>query len=604
MTGMQTLPGTRLSRIPRLFALFVCVLLSSGAFARAASEDPVFKAMSDEMNRSRDRLRMDDFGKPYFLSYCVSDEDRWEMEAAWGGLVASDQEQSRWLLTSLRVGDYSFDNSRYSPGWIQGFFNAQKGDRLPLDSDYDAVRRALWMATDRAYKTAVEGLSKKKASQQNTASVEKLDSFTRETPAPAVEEKGGASTWNRERWQSLCMNLSRIFNRFPEIRTCSVRILLRQGQTRFLSTEGSRQQTPFTLGSLVVNASSRAVDGMPISDHICLFAKSESGFPSESDLTRQVEDLARRLVARREGAALESWSGPVLFEGQAAGQFFRQLLAKNLCLNPPISFENKSFEQIFKVPESVFRARLGSRVLPDFLSVTDDPLAVDSAGRPLLGSYGVDSEGVAAQRVSLVEKGVLKGFLTSRSPVKAGLTSNGHGRTLVHGEVGTHAGNLLVRPEGGKTEEELKQELINLCRAQNREFGILVRSLDRKEAKVAETRLAIVGGMLKGMDGNRSLGAPVDACRVYVDGHVEPVRNLEFVSPTPALLRGIVAASSSCGVFDFMDTTGTVWERGGTGDGVPATIVAPSVLVEEVEFKRSDDKPEKPEVLPSPLVVR
>jgi len=550
-------------------ALAAALTAARGLNAAAPSDDKVFSAMKDEMSRSMAKLNMDNLGKPYFLSYHVGDGHSFSVTAGFGAAENLNSSDYRRLKVDLRTGAPKFDNSNYAPNMWEGY-NAETDWNISLDDNYDALRFAVWAATDKAYKKALETLSKKKAFVESKNMAELYDDMTPQAPyelfRPFAIER-----LDEELWRENIRKVSAVFLKYPEVKYSSVRLRFNSGGVRYLNSEGSAYRQPSCSGAVAIEASGYAPDGFRLksshTDDFCL-AKD---VPALEKLLAKADEIGRDLVRMSKSEPIKAYIGPVLFEDDAAGKFFETLLVNNLANPREVWTEKNRWSN-----ESVFRRagelveRVGMRVTSNFLNVVDDPFARYHEGVPLSGFYEVDDEGVPAQKVKLVAKGKLSEYYMSRAATRDFKKSNGHGRGDFREYPSGSPSNVFIIPEDNPARvvplPELKKKFLDLCKEQELEYCIKV----------------------KGLDG---LYGPFTAWKVYLDGREEPVHGIEFTGTSLRALRDITAVSKETYVYNLAWST-------------PGTIVTPSILVQEMEIKKTEEKPEKKPYLPHPYFAK
>jgi TldD protein len=559
------------------FAVTLSLLLfplSGSSQDAQTSVDPVMRAMVDELGRSVSELQFKDLEKPYFIQYIVLDQERYRASATFGALTASDMNRARYVQAQVRVGDYQFDNSEFvAGGGFQGAPPSGVTSQTVIDNDYGAIRHALWLATDAAYKQAVEQFARKRAFVQNKTRGEQIPDFSKEDPVAVI---GARRTFpiDRDQWEKRVREWSLAFKDFPEIEESSVVVEAQLIHRYLLNSEGTRTLQPSTLVSIEVEAGTEAADGMRLRHWIPFNAGSFDELPPASEIAKAIRRMAGELTALRSAPVLDAdYSGPVLFTGQASAEMFARVLVPNLSgQRLPLSDQQQA-----QTARSELVDRLNRPVLPRFLSVFDDPTTQRIGNQELLGHYRVDDQGVPARRVSLIEQGVLKNLLMSRRPSKNMPQSNGHGRSGIPGRETAQIGNLFIQSSEGKSYEDLKEQLIKLCRDENLEYGILIKSLVS--------------------DGRSPIGTPVLTYKVYVgDGREELIRGA-FAQAIPIRsLRQIEAVGNDAFVVNRL--------AGSNELPTPTSIVAPSVLLEEVELKRPNGTQQKPALLTHPFFTR
>ena len=575
-------------------------LLSAAAIAAAlvmfaqpqAPADPMLQAMRDEVERSR-KLTISNLEPPYFIQYVVDEADTFSASASLGGLVSRQRQRYRAPETQVRVGDYKFDNTNYSGGG----FGASRYDLggFPLDNSYPALRRYLWLQTDSAYKAAVETISRKRAALRNLTQNEQLNDFAH---AEAVRHIGDLPrlSIDEDAWASRVRALSAIFIQFPDVKNSSVELESSGGGYYVVNSEGTEVREPESVTFLRVRAIAQAADGMTMHDAITFHALDAAHMPTDPDLNRDIAAMAKEVVAMAQAPKGEDYSGPVLFEGMAGAQIFAEVLGKNLApLRRPVSDRGGAFNG------SELEGRIGARVLPESFDVVDDPTQKEWRGRPLFGSYEVDREGVVPKPLHLVEKGVLKGYLLTRQPVRGFEGSNGRAR--LPGSFGAAAAgvsNLFVRSTETVPVAELKKKLIELIQARGKPYGILVRKMDfPSTASLEEARR-----MLGGAQGSRPVSMPLLVYKVFLDGREEAVRGLRFRGFNTRSLKDILAAGDDNQVFEFLDNTAPFALVGAAPFMSEACVVAPSILIDDLELHPVEEEFPKLPLVPAPELVR
>jgi TldD protein len=586
---------TRSARV----SILAIVVLGIGLVALAqapVNDDVLLQAMREELGRAASQLKLEKLDKPFYIEATVSDQETVDISASFGALVRVGRERSRPLRVEVRVGSYELDSSEFVGGRP---FYAQMMDvprRLVVEDDVLALRHALWLAFDAAYKKALEQLAAKKAALQNKVVTEEVPDFSREKPSSALAPRQPLGL-EFAKWPDVVRRLSAIFREFPAVQDSSVHLALRVGSRYYVTSEGTVLRQPNSLATLMVRASTQAPDGMQLRDFAPFYATSLDQLPPESVLAAAVRGVGGQLTSLAAAPALEKYAGPVLFTGQAAAELFAQLLAPQLSGHRPPLVEDERTSG--GMPRSELAERLNRPVLPSLLSVTDDPTRASFAGQALMGTYAFDSQGVPAQAVAVIDAGVLKALLMTRRPRKEIPQSNGHARVTSYGGVSAQIGNLFVQAKEGKRLSELKARLLEECKAAGLPHGLIVAKLDNPS----------VSGGDPSARGRRRLEAvapPIVVYRVSVaDGEEELVRGLAFGEISVRTLKEITAAGSESFVDNRTATASAAGAYmlvyGGTGGGVPASVVAPAVLLPDLEFSRPPGPQQKPAILPHPF---
>jgi TldD protein len=573
---------------------WVVLLLALPALAQ---DDVILRAMRDELQRSR-ALRAVNPEQPYYIEYALHDGESVSGAATLGALLRSHRARYRLPSIQVRVGDYTFDNTNYVRS---DFYSGTRYDveQFPLDASYPVLRQHLWLATDTAYKAAVEAYSRKRAALKNVTLSEQWPDFAKAAPLERVENIH-PNVPDQAAWLARLRRLSAAFLDYPGVIESGVDFEANQGALYLVTSEGTRIRTPENVAMVRARASAQAPDGMLLRDAIVFQSLDPLRLPPEAELERGLRQVAENLTALAKAPAGEAYSGPVLFEGIAGAQLLAEVLGRNLAVpRRPVTPPGVSFA----FPSSELEGRLGVRILPEWMDVVDDPTQKEWRGRPLFGYYTVDLEGVTPRPLALVEKGVLKNFLLTRQPVKGFETSNGRAR--LPGNFGAKAagfGNLFVRAEEAVPLPELKKKLIGLCRERNKPYGIIVRKMDFPSSASIDEARRMLAGMARSGGSPRPVSLPVLVYRAYADGREELVRGLRFRGLAARSLKDILAASEETQAFDFQDNTAPFALMDGGAFVAETSIVAPSILVDDLELEKAQEELPKPPIVPPPAL--
>jgi hypothetical protein len=556
--------------------------------------DPELQAMRDEMQRSR-QMSLPNLEPPYFVQYLIDASTNFSVSASLGGLLSRRLEHMREPEVRIRVGDYGFDNTNYTGSGFN--FGARYDlERFPLEDRYDVLRRYLWLGTDSAYKSAVEAISRKRAALRNMTQSEKLADFAHAEPVKRVRPLSKL-TIDQEQWAARVRTVSALFDKYPEVKNSSVELESSAGGFTLVNSEGTEVREPETVTFVRIRAIAQAADGMTLRDSLTFHATDPKYLPDAAEMERGVKSLAENVVALAKAPKGEDYSGPVLFEGAAGAQIFAEVLGKNLALTrKPVGDGGRGggFQP------SELDGRIGARVLPDSFEVVDDPTQTEWHGRPLFGHYEVDREGVAPVPVHLVEKGVLKNYLLTRQPVRGYDASNGRARMPgAYGASTPGFSNLFVRATGTVPVTELKKKLIELCQARGKAYGIIVRKMDFPSSASFEE----VRRLLQGAQGGRPVSVPLLVYKLFPDGHEELIRAVHFRGLNVRSLKDILAAGDDSAAFEFMDNSAPFALIGASGFTAEAAVIAPSILVDDLELHPLEEELPKLPVVPAPTLT-
>ncbi len=566
----------------------------SPAVAEQIAAEAVLTAMNAEMERARALRLVSLADDVYFIQYALDDTENFSVRASLGAIVSRARTRMRVPRIDVRVGSYEFDNTNY----VYSDFFARRGfiGQAPLDDDRFALRVYFWLATDRVFKGAMAAIARKRAALKNVTQREDLPDFSRAEPVVLIEPPRREDV-SEDEWTRLVRGLSAVFARYPAVVRSQVRFESIQATAYLMNTEGTVARYPEILHFFEFRGEGRAPDGMHVRDADVIEALRIGDLPSPDELERRVDETARRIQNLAAASLGEPYAGPVLFEDAAAPQLFAQLLGENLGLTRrPVSQPGRSAD--FR--ESELAARLGARVLPEWMDVVDDPTLTEWDGRPLVGHYRLDLEGVEPEPVQVVEKGLLKAFLLTRQPVRNFTRSNGRAR--LPGRYGANTpkfSNLIVKARETVEPQQLRRKLLELCEQRGKPYGLVVRRLDFPSSASPE-EIHRRSQRRRQQGGARLFSPPIAVYRLYPDGREELVRGLEFRRVSSRLLRDIVAASSEEHVFQFLGSNAPLSLIGAGGYIVPMSVVAPSVLVEDMELAPVERDWPKPPVVPPP----
>lgn len=505
--------------------------------------------------------------QPYFISYTVTDASIAVVRAEFGGLANSLATQVRYADVQVRVGSSKLDNTH-----ADHRASAVESVQLPLGNDREALSRSLWMATNTEYGKALDNFLRVKTEEQVRAKEEDTSpDFSQEPPQVQSESPAPPVKIDRAAWEQRVRALSRVFRDYPDVYQNIVMLTVQNQTEYFASSEGSRIVQPHLTARLVVMAVTRADDGMDLFRDQTFEAETVDGLPAQDKLEAAIRELGMSLEALRKAPVTQPFDGPALLSGRAAAVFFHEVLGHRL----------EGQRQRGDQEGQTFTKDVGKEVLPEFLSVADDPTRTTFGSTRLNGSYQYDDEGQKAQRVELIDKGVLKSFLMSRMPIANFALSNGHGRAEP-GHVPTgRQGNLIVTSTKSEPEAELRKDLIAEAKKQGKPYGLYFEDISSGFAVTARNSPQAFQVI------------PLVVWRVYVDGRPdELVRGVSIVGTPLAAMKRIVATGDRSEVFNG--------ECGAESGTVPVSAVAPAMLVSEIETQRQPQGTARPPILPIP----
>ena len=563
--------------------------------------------MHDELERSRNRLQLAGVEKPFYIEYRLLDLDVRSVSATFGALVSSTTSRNRFMSVDVRLGDYHLDSSNFiSEDGFQGFLGST--GEVGIDGDYNSLRQDLWLATDQAYKEAATQMSLKQAFLRSLTKPPEIDDFS-QAPTLVKLEPRLQPDWTARHWEDEARTAAAVLRSFPQLYGSRVNYHLIYATTYLMNSEGTTIRTSRSLSAIEVALDTQADDGMPLHDFYALYVARPADLPDAATAGRAVAQAGTELMELRASPLVPDYTGPVLFDARAAGSMLSQVLAPSLSgARPPLSMM-RAFDQIMERMggRSEWSGRVGTRVLPPSVSLVDDPTLKDYQGQWLQGNYEVDDEGVKAQRVSMVENGVLKNLLMSRRPGPDFQASNGHARSANLSTPQPLSSNLFFQSNEPLKSADLRKKFLDACRTDGHDWCIEVKRMDNpalasvRQEDFSEFIGSIAGGIATGER------MPLLIYRVYVaDGREELVRGGRIEGLTLRSIRNLLGIGDDPAVFGYMQNpaggfAGTALGAFGAAQGgIPSTVIAPSLLLEEVEIRGFHGEPRRLPLVQAP----
>jgi len=530
---------------------------------------PLLVSMKAELDRS-----MKTFGASapaaYYIGYTLTDSQRATVSGSNGALLQSDSNRNRWLEVSVRTGSYDLDNTHKVDGRQPP--TGGPGTNAPLDDDADVLRRAIWLETDKQYRAAAEALIKIKTGKEvKVQTVEgNAPDFSREKPQVST---GPWATFSLDRkpWEQKVRDYTAYFRQSPAVINSIVTFTALAQNTLQLTSEGTQLQFGQVRFRLELFIQGKAADGMDINRYYNFDWVSTADAPDDKAVLAAAAQLRKEMEGLVVSPLNDPTVGPALLTGRAAAVFFHEVFGHRA----------EGHRQKDVNEGQTFAKKVGESILPDFLSIVDDPTLKKLGNQDLLGYYQYDDEGVIAQRVSLVDHGVLKTFEMSRSPLVGFPRSNAHGRRQIGAAPVSRQGNLIVESDKTVTFAQLRAKLVELINQQNKPFGLLIDD--------------IAGGFtFTGRGQPQAFQVePLVVYKVFPDGHPdELVRGVDIVGTPLAALTKIVATSDTPEVFNGY--------CGAESGFVPVSAASPAVLTSELEVQKKQSSTDRPPILPPP----
>ncbi|HLI85251.1 MAG TPA: metallopeptidase TldD-related protein [Bryobacteraceae bacterium] len=552
-----------------VLAPFRLSLLFAAAFTATAQPSFLLDTLSQELNRNYTVLRQKGEPAPYFLSYEVTEQEYHSVSATLGTIESTNNGKERVLDVSIRVGDPTLDNYHRVRGERVQFTS---GSVLTYEDNANAIKRRVWLDTDRAYRSAAERLIRIKTNAQVKVAAEDTSADFSSEPSATFVEPPPHLSFDQSAWSDRVKNLSARFLNHPAILTSHVSVSGQTDVRYFVNSEGSRIQHGRGFARVIISASAKAEDGADLSTGETFEAVDPSGLPKDDVLLAAVDRVAKNLEALLHAPEAEPFVGPAIFSGRAAGVFFHEIFGHRI----------EGHRQKDETEGQTFTKSIGFKVLPDFLSVVFDPTRRKIGGIDLNGWYEYDDEGVKARPVTAVENGVLKTFLMSRSPIQGIDHSNGHGRRQPGYEIVSRQSNLIVESSKGVSDAQLRAMLIDEIKRQHKPYGLYFEDITSGFTTTARS----------GPQAFKVI--PIIVYRVYPDGRPdELVRGADIVGTPLASFAKILATGNKPEVFNGY--------CGAESGSVPVSAVSPAILVSEIEIEKKAKSNDRPPLLPMPF---
>jgi len=527
--------------------------------------------------------------------------------SSFGALVSTSTTRNRFMSVDVRVGDYHLDSSNFiSEDGFQGFLGST--GEVGIDRDYNSLRQDLWLATDQAYKQAVTQMSLKQSFLRSLTKPPEIDDFSQAAPLVKIDAHAEPD-WTSRNWEDESRAASAALTNYPHLSGARVNYYMIYVTYYLMNSEGTALRSSRSLAAIEAALDTTAEDGMALHDYYAVYVAKPADLPDPAAVGNSLAQTGTELMTMRQSPLMPDFTGPVLFDPPAAGSLLAQALAPSLSgARPPLS-TMPAFDEIMERMggRSEWSGRVNTRVLPANVSLVDDPTLKEFNGQPLLGNYEIDDEGVKAQRVTVVENGSLKNLLMSRRPGPDFSASNGHARSALLSDTRPLASNLFLQANGGLNPDALKKKFLDACRDDGHEWCLEVRRMDNPA--LSSIRQEDFSDFLGGIAGGVASGEriPLVVYRVYVsDGHEEMVRGGHIEGLQLRAIRNILGIGDDETVFPYMQNTaggfaGTALGAFGSAQGgIPSTVVTPSLLLDEIEFRGFHGEPRRLPLVPAP----
>jgi TldD protein len=533
-----------------------------------SAQSPLIDILTTELNRNFAALKDKGTPAPYFMGYSVTDSESAALSASDGAISGQNQSRARLLDITVRVGSPKFDNYRRVKGQIPNFTSTTT---IALEDDPLAIRQAVWLATDRVYRSASQRLIQIQADEKlRAAATDGSDDFSTEAPQ-VFFERPPALKFDAAAWTARLRKLSAEFTKYPGALNSSISLQTERTLETLVTTEGTRLGQGRLFSRIVITTAGKAADGMDLQTLETFETDDPAHLPKDAEILAAVEKAGKNLQDLLTAAPSDPFVGPAILSGRAAGVFFHEIFGHRI----------EGHRQKDEAEGQTFTKSVNKQILPPFLSVVFDPTLQEFQGTRLNGSYLYDDEGVKARRVAVVEDGVLKTFLMSRSPIDGFPNSNGHGRRQPGAEVVSRQSNLLVESSKQVSDKQLRQLLIEEVKKQGKPYGLFFDQVTGGYTTTARRGLQAFTVI------------PLVVYRIYPDGRPdELIRGVSIVGTPLASFGNILATSDKSEIFNGI--------CGAESGNVPVSAISPALLVSSIEIQRKERSQDQPPYLSRP----
>ena len=558
----------------RIFVLLVCLV--TGVFV-SRSQDTEFQTLKTELNRNFSVLKNQSI-PAYYIYLRLDAIQTISCLGSLGRLQIAPRVSSptHVLSACMRVGDKTLDNSHEIRSSDSGSYQDVRigTEQIPIDNNPAVLKNAIWLELDDLYKQDAQIYEQVKTNiNLRVEKDDKSPDFSDDKAESYYESPVAWESLNIQPsvWEDKVRKYSAIFNTNPDIVNGAAYLSATLVRNIFVDTEGREIAQNQIAFQLALTAEALADDGMSLPLAKTWTAFSVNELPSDEEVMQAAKDMSGMLSDLKKAPVVESFTGPAILSPAAAGVFFHEIFGHRV--------EGSRLKQ--ESDAQTFKKKVGEQVLPKYLSVTFDPTIKYYKKTPLNGSYVFDDEGIRGQRVDVVQKGVLKNFLMSRTPIQGFLHSNGHGRGQIGAAPISRQSNLIVESSQTYSQEELIKKLRKEAKEQGKPYAYYFKEVS--------------GGFTNTnrYSPNAFNITPLVVYRIYTDGRPdELVRGVNLVGTPLAMFSQIEGCGNEYAVFN-----GTCGAESGP---VPVSCTAPALLVKQIETQKRPKSQAQPPYLQKP----
>ena len=539
----------------------------------AISQDKLPDILKEELNRNMEVLKKEK-AAPYYMSYRVNDVKTYRIRTSFGQILQSGWSQNRRLCVQVRVGNNTLDNTHPLKGDEYSSFDFENGIDIPIENVPEGIKQVLWKETDKQYRKSADLYAKVLANMAvKVEDEDKSDDFSKESPVVYSDALPDESKipFDIRSWEQKLKSYSAVFLENKDIIEGTTNFSFTIERKYFVSSDGSNISENRITCRIALSGQTQADDGMDLPLYKSYFGFRPDDLPPDNVILNDARHLSETLTKLKSAPIVDSYTGPALLSAASAGVFFHEIFGHRI---EGQRMKDESDAQTFK-------KKVGEKVLNENLSIVFDPTVTKYKNLFLSGAYKYDEQGQPGKKVTIIENGILRDFLMSRTPITGFSNSNGHGRAQPGLQAASRQSNMFVESDKPLTMEQLRQTLITEAKRQGKEYGYLFKNT--------------MGGFTQ--TGRYMPNAfnvtPIEVYRIYTDGRPdELVRGVDLIGTPLSIFSNIEAAGDDYDIFDGY--------CGAESGSVPVSTICPTLFVKQIETQRKAKNQSKPPILPRP----
>ncbi len=541
-----------------------------------SSDEDIFKAMEIEINRAMENLKVENLQNLYYISLRLKDIKIKTVNFSFGFEDSRDESYYRNLSTIVRVGTPEFDQTNFSPSFDFGFYDMDYFTSIPIEDDLYVLRQAFWLSIDNAFKEAQEKFSKKKGFIEHHPQEKYFPDFIKiEKPFVYIDTMPEILEFSKI--YEISKNISSYLKKNDFLNDGNVTLFSILKKQYFLDSEGSKHLRIEPIYSIQVSFDCFSLNFYPLSLNKNFVFKDS--IPKEEDIKKEIDEMINYLSKIREKEPLDSYSGPVIFEGEGSTSFFLSLLGKGVSgVREPLS--DQSYSMPFK-KGGFLGKKLNQKVMPAGFDVWDKPNLKEYNGVKLIGYLPVDDEGIKAEDIQIVKEGKLINLPMRRTAFEDYINLNGHSRegqfTIISTDVDSTVTNLIIEDKNGLEGEEFFKKVEEYCEKEGIEKVLIIKGL-KKSFSMSDLETDVFS-FVEGLKSALSSPMVVYLYNIKTKER-EPIWGLDFSSISENVLKDILFSTKEkilSQVYEFLSM-----------DSLAYSVIAPEkILIEDLSLKKT-----------------